>query len=794
MNSASICKIAQIAVLCLFGCSTAWGQVTETVQTLDRVDVNGRSNVLEMDFADPARIDDFFDTGVTGSDFRACKLTALDGLYCLDGKVVKRWPTSFDDPNVSSDDPQTIIDCTDSALQLDTRKADTCTALTVDLSGTIWLAGKNKKGPTFVLNRITKKPSGPCTSGVELGGGVYCSEVIASDKPLLIDLNSIDGDVAEAFPLGDGLGGVLYLEARKTAVFQPDDGSSSTVIANGRKGWGLDGNEQLQSIALWQSPDGTENQVLATTDRGRVLAVAVDENGDVGPPDEVFNVVAGRSDRQSQDPVAAQCDFVNDPSYSVRTSSKSGLVYITDRQYCEVLALGDDPDVSGFSLINAQEPVSVGSATPTMDLTLSTVDGSGTFPPEGSTIAPGIGIDLNDCAGLCTLIAGDDGAAAATLENVELLDPDGPSGLTLFQIKNIPDCRYVPSVCEALLGTTDLSNVVISLDSSDPNNPGAQLLNITPLLPTEITDLFEAGELPPMYMSHRWRGQKIRIDEDLNVLPPFRFEAFFGRTEDGVIFRSTFDGEFDVFALAGSNLGCQSTFPAETPAGEILQWDTVTTVSERYVSNTGTYEHTDTLINVDCGSSRTIDNRWSLKPYNTEITPCTWTNDPAAVWSSDGNCNVPDPGNEIVDDAVFAKLLLTLYDDLGDAIDDLGCLDADGNGTAPLSASVCGNAQSQWANGLDKLEKCWDATQQPKQSSGDQNCQAFVSQLSGLTSTLAGATSSGLDQANRVGELQARIAVVTHVYEDRFVPSIPDNGFCEPDNPMYQPDQNCTAP
>jgi hypothetical protein len=155
---------------------------------------------------------------------------------------------------------------------------------------------------------------------------------------------------------------------------------------------------------------------------------------------------------------------------------------------------------------------------------------------------------------------------------------------------------------------------------------------------------------------------------------------------------------------------------------------------------------------------------------------------------------VPDPGNEIVDDAVFAKLLLTLYDDLGDAIDDLGCLDADGNGTAPLSASVCGNAQSQWANGLDKLEKCWDATQQPKQSSGDQNCQAFVSQLSGLTSTLAGATSSGLDQANRVGELQARIAVITHVYEDRFVPSIPDNGFCEPDNPMYQPDQNCTAP
>ena len=40
--------------------------------------------------------------------------------------------------------------------------------------------------------------------------------------------------------------------------------------------------------------------------------------------------------------------------------------------------------------------------------------------------------------------------------------------------------------------------------------------------------------------------------------------------------------------------------------------------------------------------------------------------------------------------------------------------------------------QGQVDNVLDKLHKCWDATKQPKQSSGDQNCQAFDSQLMNL--------------------------------------------------------------
>jgi hypothetical protein len=420
-------------------------------------------------------------------------------------------------------------------------------------------------------------------------------------------------------------------------------------------------------------------------------------------------------------------------------------------------------------LTNAQEPI-VGTAA-TRDLTLSTDGIAGTFPPAGPTVAPGIGIDLNDCTDDCTLVSDANGAGAAILSNVTLADPNGQSGLTLFQIKGIPDCRYIPDVCQDLLNVTDLvaAGVVVTLDQSDPLNPAAQRLNMTPLLPKEITDLFAEDELPAMYMSRFTRGQRNN---------GFTFEAFFGVTEDGVVFRGTFDGEFFVEELAGTELGCEPTHPAETPAATILQWDTVSTVSERYAGTDG--EYVDILVNSDCGSTRISDGRWSLKPYNTEITPCTWSEDPL-LWMSDGSCAV-GVADEI-DDAVFAKLLLSLYSDFGDALEQLACVDADvGGADAPLSPSVCGTAQSQFANGFDKLEKCWDATQQPKQSSGSQNCQAFVSQLDGLRSTIATASPFGPDPANRVGELQARLNIITHVYEDRFVPSIPADGFCEPGN------------
>ena len=463
----------------------------------------------------------------------------------------------------------------------------------------------------------------------------------------MVDLKPVDGDVAGAFPLGRG---VLYLEERKTAVFQPSDGSTAIVIASSRKGWDLAGNEQLQSIALWQSPDGADNRILVTTDSGRVLAVSIAADSSVSEPTEVFDVVFERTNRDPlYDPIATQCEFNADPQYGIRTSSKSGLVYLTDRQYCEVLALTPDTESATFKLTNAQESI-VGTAD-TRDLTLSTAGGSGSFPPEGPTVAPGIGIDLKNCADNCTLIAGPN-KPAAQLSNVTLANPDGTSGLTLFQVKGIPDCRFVPAVCESLLNVTDLvaAGIVVPLDESDPTNLAAQRLNMTPLLPEEITDLFLPEGLPDMYMSRFTRGQRHN---------GFTFEAFFGVTEEGVVFRGTFDGEFFVEELAGAELGCEGTHPPQTPVETILKWDTVSTVSERYLDTNGV--RVDTLTNVGCGSSKTIDRRWSLKPYNTEITPCTWSDTPL-VWSSDGSCDdetVVDENDDpivvdaAVDDAVF---------------------------------------------------------------------------------------------------------------------------------------------
>jgi hypothetical protein len=42
-----------------------------------------------------------------------------------------------------------------------------------------------------------------------------------------------------------------------------------------------------------------------------------------------------------------------------------------------------------------------------------------------------------------------------------------------------------------------------------------------------------------------------------------------------------------------------------------------------------------------------------------------------------------------------------------------------------------------------------------------------------------------VDTANRLGELKVRVDVILHVFRDRFLPSVPVNGFCREDN-------NCT--
>jgi hypothetical protein len=696
---------------------------TATVQTLDRTNVLNRTKVLETEFGDPARTVDFTVLDIDPVlGFTACQVTASRGLYCLDGRDVRNWPNT----KLADGTGARVISCADPALGLDVKKPDTCTAMTVDQAGTIWLAGK-KSSAHNLIKVVAKNPNGSCPEGSSLAQSPYCARTYASGRPLLADIVPIDGDFAATFNLGPG---TLGLEERKTLVFYDDvAGAAPKVIASG-KTWGLKSQETLLTTTAMQVEVGTSrrNFALVSTSAGRILAV--DTAATPAAPFEVYDAV---TERGTSSFPAVQCSTTTQ-QYSIRASTKSGRVYLTDRNFCQALSLQPAPATGKpFRLVNTQEDGE--------DLTFATAG----MPPDGPTVAPGIIVDLSTCTSTCTFLSDADGNSAARLSNVSLVG--SATDMVLFQIKNIPDCRWIspkPAACNA-------PDVVVN--PADP--PAAQYLNVTPLLPREITVLYDSSGVPPaglprMLVSPEFRGQQQN---------GYVFEAFFGVPQSGLQFNRPFNGEFDVLKLAGTHLGCG--FDYSEAAKPNRAFDVVTTVSERFISAGGPgtladasnpNRYVDTLLNTDCfNPTKVSGTRWSLYPYNLEVTPNT--------------------------DAVFAKLLIRLYDDLEETRAELACTQRDTTGAAPMSTSLCSTLASQWANGKDKLDKCISASTQPKQSSGDQNCSAFRSQLTNYRSTVSSATAVGPDPANRVSEVKVRAEVVLTFFDQRFLPSIPLNGF-----------------
>ena len=122
-----------------------------------------------------------------------------------------------------------------------------------------------------------------------------------------------------------------------TALFFPDSNTPlPVVIATGSQQWTLAAGEELQSVTLQQLPIAgvTRNFALATTNQGRILAVDTLGNS---PAFQVFDIV----DKRKPVPpavTAPQCNL--DPQrYGLRASNKSGRVYLTDRNYCQAVAL-----------------------------------------------------------------------------------------------------------------------------------------------------------------------------------------------------------------------------------------------------------------------------------------------------------------------------------------------------------------------------------------------------------------------------------------------------------------------
>ena len=713
-------------------------------QILEEVIVATDTTALLADFEGTPEFS-VLDVNPTSGDIRTCQKTTR-GLFCLVGNEIRRW-SDLTGLSASEAEGQFVLNCRHPDLNLDSRKANTCTTMTMNAAGTEgWLGGK-EKGKSYALVNFVKRQSGACPAADDDGAWMdfspangflapdYCWRLLEPGRPLLVKIVRVD-ETEE----------LILLEERKT-ILSRVDGASPVPIASSKSELGLAGNEQVLSIDVVDWNDAP--YVLYTTTKDLVRAV----NKTGGSPSSfpVFDFAKHRGEQTPTPP--QQCDF-NEQQYDISAGTDAGLVFATDRNFCQVMALqlevDDTPANNPFKL--------------TATRTLSTDPSQ---PPSYVTSGPGISINLGQCTGNngCDLIE-----SAATLTNVQLVQ-GSPAGMTLFQIVGIPDCRYIP-----LAAGCDPSLVI-----GPAGNPAAQQLNVTPLIPDEVKNALD-NPLPDLLISRQYRGQSQN---------GFYFDALFGITEPGVQFQGVFNGEFEVEVLASSGLqlGCHLGLPPNSPllTGDLenapfgtLEWDIVTTVSENFVSGTGPDEHRDMLINTGCGSSKTSDGRWSMKSFNLEVTPCTYNPVSPDVWVGDGNCPVGAP--ETADDAVFAKLLISLYDDLGEALNEVACMDVDNDPsvTAPLSGSTCAALNATFDNGKDKLGKCWDATRQPKQSAGSQNCQAFVSQLTSFSNTLALAPQNPNDVANRKGELQARVEVLFHLYFERFEPSIPAAGFAEP--------------
>jgi len=803
---------AVAAVVLAVASSGAMAETQVVQQVLDRVTVFNRGTAMDMKFNDPEdRPPDFFNFNlVESTGLSSCQLNGSRGLYCIDGRQVKRWQ----DPADGGAGQREFL-CTNGALRLDAKRTDTCNALAVSLNGTIWLAGR--RNSAYALIKLVEKvyttdpdDPGTCPEGLTLQDepdpgdptklvpSRYCYVDYAQGRPLLLKLVVVEGEEAKYFDLGAGapVDGVLGLDIRNAVTyFDPDPLVQPVDIIEGKSAWGLGGNEKLIDLALLQATndadsDGISNYLLVTTGTGRVIAHQTDD-GAVSPVTrEVFNAPFERNEATAPLPKPAVACSSVEQRFGIAASSKTERVYVTDRNFCHVIALRpadppatDPPTVPTPRVGLARGLVNVPD-TDGRNLTLSTsfvtsdpsvpISDKGTYPPDGAAVAPGITVNLAECEanGTCTLIPNGNtqsGKPWVELVNVELnrsgSTGTGASRMVLFQVKNIPDCRYDPGN-EACVGT----GAVLTPPGASAR-PGYQYLDVTKLLPTEVTEQFTAvgalpPGLPPLLISPQFRGRRDR---------GYTFDALFGIPEDGVVFKDVFEGVFDIAGLIGADSErCERNGATGTAA--LAQWDVVTYVSERYVAVGGLgsltdqgnpYRFVDTLTNIGCGSTKSGIVNWSMIPYGLE---------PAYG---------PETGIAYQEE-FFVDLLIKLYDDLEQTQNELACrIGIDGTASNPLGgydSTTCTSLRAGLVDVRIKLDKCIAATRDPKTSASNENCQSFKSQFLGYKSALDSipAASPTADPANRIGSLKARAMTILHVYDERFLPSIPRGGFVGP--------------
>ena len=347
-------------------------------QVLDRVFAYDTKSVLNMAFSNAdADAGPFTDLGVNGSTVGTCTLTAVRGLWCLDGKVVRNWPNPLQ-PTEYTD----AINCADPALGFEAAIPAACTAMTVDESGAIWLGGKKRKPanwparPSWIpedvwvalqtwfkpygLVKVVANTGGCATGWTATSTGAYCAKELYSGRFIVTSLLAVDGDSASKFSPrpGDPVAG-RRAGRRGPAEHRLLPGRRIGVVHRRGQcpGHGPQARRVLQDVALLQLPvaGATQNNVLATTNTGRVLAR---DTAFSLTAKEVFNIPARRL------PTASKCSS-QPAKYGIEAAASSAVVLVSDRAYCEVPALVPAGESLG-TLVNATQDG--------VNLTLSTVD------------------------------------------------------------------------------------------------------------------------------------------------------------------------------------------------------------------------------------------------------------------------------------------------------------------------------------------------------------------------------------------------------------------------------------
>ena len=338
-----VVRTLSVAWLCAAG-SGAWAQTVQ--QVLERQAVWNPGAALELDLNESgATGPDITSYGVTpATGFSVCQLHPSRGLYCLDGRQVRRWDNPRD-----GGPGTTEFSCDNRALGLANR-ADACSAMAVGHDGSVWISGLT--GSAYRIIRVVEKlEDGTCPEGAPLTPpSRYCFREYAGGQQRMLRLLVVDRGTAARFDPGTGQpsAGVLGLDQGASATFfGPVPGDTPRVLVAGRSGWGLFGaSEQMIDLALLQVPDGdeTDNFLLGSTSAGRVLV----RQSDAGAPATAFTAY--------QSPTAGiglpgppwqRC--ANLPQrYAVAASSTANRVYFTDRNYCAVVFLkpsdGDEND------------------------------------------------------------------------------------------------------------------------------------------------------------------------------------------------------------------------------------------------------------------------------------------------------------------------------------------------------------------------------------------------------------------------------------------------------------------